>query len=108
MYAPNYYVWINKIFLFFLFLFLTGEGVSRSTFVENDIKEKVEFSSVSFKTTEAKQLARQGIEHILPPKQTRRLLPCLLIPSFFYGRDTGFRSKFEFEFISGTWGTVAF
>ena len=65
-------------------------------------------SSFSFKSTESKQLTRQGIEHILPPKQTRRLLPCLLIPSFFYGRDTGFRSKFEFEFISGTWGTVAF
>ena len=32
----------------------------------------------------AKQLARQGIEQILPPKQTRRPLPCLLIPSFFY------------------------
>ena len=86
MYAPNYYVWINKIFLFFLFLFLTGEGVSRSTFVENDIKEKVEFSSVSFKTTEAKQLARHGIEHILPPKQTRRPL-CLAFcfnPSMIY------------------------
>ena len=87
MYAPNYYVWINKIFLFFLFLFLTGEGVSRSTFVENGIKEKAEFSSVSFKTTEVKQLARQGIEHILPPKQTRRPLSCLLILSFFYVQD---------------------
>ena len=40
-------------------------------------------SSFSFKSTEAKQLTRQGLEHILPPKQTRRPLPCLLIPSFF-------------------------
>ena len=36
------------------------------------------------KSTEAKQLARQGIEQILSPKQTRRPLPCLLILSFFY------------------------
>ena len=31
-----------------------------------------------------KQQARQGIEQILPPKQTRRPLPLLLSPSFFY------------------------
>ena len=43
-------------------------------------------STFSFKYTrnKAKQLARQGIEQILPPKQTRPL-PCLLIISFFYG-----------------------
>ena len=35
-------------------------------------------SIVSSKQTEAKQLARQGIEQILPPKPTRRPLPCLL------------------------------
>ena len=29
-------------------------------------------SSFSFKSTEVKQLTRQGIEHILPPKQMRR------------------------------------
>ena len=40
--------------------------------------------TVSSNSTEAKQLERQGIEQILPPKQTRRPLPCLLIPSFFY------------------------
>ena len=39
-----------------------------------------------FKSTEAKQLARQGIEQVLPPKQSRRPLPCLLIPSFFNGK----------------------
>ena len=37
------------------------------------------------KSTESKQLARQGIEQILSPKQTRRPLPCLLILSSFYG-----------------------
>ena len=41
-------------------------------------------SSFSFKWTKAKQLTRQDIEHILPPKPTRRPLHCLLIPSFFY------------------------
>ena len=45
-------------------------------------------SSFSCKWTEAKQLTRQGIEHILPPKQTRRPLPSLLILSFFYGTYT--------------------
>ena len=42
-------------------------------------------STVSFKSTQTKQLTRQGIEPILPLKQTRRSLPCLLLPSFFYG-----------------------
>ena len=41
-------------------------------------------STISSKLT-AKQLAQQGIEQNLPPKQTRRHLPCLLVPSFFYG-----------------------
>ena len=36
----------------------------------------------SSKSTEAKQLSRQGIEQNLPPKQTRRPLPWLLSPSF--------------------------
>ena len=39
------------------------------------------------KSTKAKQLARQGIEQILFPKQTRRPLPLLLSPSLFYGSD---------------------
>ena len=45
----------------------------------------------SSKSTEAKQLSRQGIEQNLPPKQTRRPLPWLLSPSFFYGHrvETG-------------------
>ena len=43
-------------------------------------------STGSFKTTETKHLARQGIEQILPPKQTQRALPCLLFQSFFYGK----------------------
>ena len=41
-------------------------------------------SSYSSKSTEAKQLARQGIERNLPPKQTQRPLLLLLSPSFFY------------------------
>ena len=42
--------------------------------------------TASSNSTEAKQLSRQGIEQMLPPKQTRRPLPCLLpvIISFFY------------------------
>ena len=36
-------------------------------------------------STEAKQLAWQGIEQNLPPKQTRRPLSLLLSLSFFYG-----------------------
>ena len=41
-------------------------------------------STVSFKPPKAKQLARKEIAQNLPPKQMRRPLPCLLIPSFFY------------------------
>ena len=41
-------------------------------------------STVSSKSTEAKQLARQGIEQNLPPKQTRRPLLLILSLSFFY------------------------
>ena len=41
-------------------------------------------STVSSKPTEAKQLARQGIEQNLPPKQMQQPLPLLLSPSFFY------------------------
>ena len=40
--------------------------------------------TVSSKSTKAKQLAPQGIEQNLPPKQMRRPLPLLLSPSFFY------------------------
>ena len=39
-------------------------------------------------STEAKQLAPQGIEKYVPPKQTQWPLPLLLSPSFFYGPDT--------------------
>ena len=39
--------------------------------------------SFSSKTTEAKQIAWQGIKKILSPIQTRRHLPLLLSPSFF-------------------------
>ena len=35
------------------------------------IRKNRKYSTVSSKTTEAKQLARQGIEQNLPPKQTR-------------------------------------
>ena len=42
-------------------------------------------STVSSKPTKAKQLARQGIEQNLLPRQMQRPLPCLLSPSFFYG-----------------------
>ena len=41
-------------------------------------------SSYFSKSTEEKQIVRQGIEQILPPKQTRRPLPCLLSLPFFY------------------------
>ena len=41
-------------------------------------------STVSSKPTEAKQLARQGIEQNRPPKQTRRPLLLPLSPSFFF------------------------
>ena len=41
-------------------------------------------SSVSFKLTETKQLARQGIKQIFTRKPTQQPLPCLLFPSFFY------------------------
>ena len=45
-------------------------------------------STFAFKSTKAKQRARQGIECILPPKQTWRPLPYLLSPSFFYCMQT--------------------
>ena len=48
-------------------------------------KKKRLNSTVSFKRTKTKQLTWQGIEQILPPKQTRRPLPSLLFKSFFYG-----------------------
>ena len=65
-----------------------------SCFVLVVLKETVELnrffkidwlnSTVSSKKINAKQLARQGIKQVMPPKQTRRPLPCLLFPSFFY------------------------
>ena len=46
------------------------------------------------KSTEAKQLAWQGIEQVLSPKQTRRPLPCLLIIFFFYAIHVGLQILF--------------
>ena len=46
--------------------------------------------TVSFKSYETRQLARQRIERILPPKPTRRPLPLLLSPSFFYEASNHF------------------
>ena len=43
-------------------------------------------SSDSSKSTDAKQLARHGVEQNLPLKQKQRPLPLLLSPSFFYGQ----------------------
>ena len=43
-------------------------------------------STFSSKSTETKQLARQGIEAVLPPKQTGRPLPLLLSHSYAVGR----------------------
>ena len=46
-------------------------------------------STISSKSTETKQLARQEIEHMLPPKWTRRPLPWLLSrPSSMHSRDS--------------------
>ena len=45
-------------------------------------------SCYSSKSSWAKQVARQDIELILPPKQQRRPLPFLLYKSFFYMPDT--------------------
>ena len=55
-------------------------------FFPRSIYKKRMNPTASSNSTEAKQLARQGIEQMLPPKQTRRPLPCLLsvIISFFY------------------------
>ena len=55
--------------------------------METEGKQRLN-STVSFKSTETKQLARQGIEKILPPKPTRRPLPSLLFPSFFYACES--------------------
>ena len=52
-------------------------------------------STVSFKPIEAKQLARQGIEQNLPPKQTRWPLPLLLSPSIIYGTNKKKEDKYE-------------
>ena len=63
-------------------------------FVQDDFEEQDEFILffriilvqfiLLFKSSSAKQQARQGIEYILPPKQKRRPLPLLLSLSFFY------------------------
>ena len=54
-------------------------------------------STVSFKSTETKQLARQGIEQILPRKQTRRPLTCLTVcfnpPSMAYPKGCRYSSR---------------
>ena len=63
-------------------------------FVLVNMIEKVDFNrffqinwdylTVSFKLTKTKQLARQGFEQILLPKQMQWPLPLLLFPFFFY------------------------
>ena len=50
----------------------------------NVVRPRQGKSTFSFKSTEAKQIAGQGIEYILSPKQTRRPLPFLLSPSIFF------------------------
>ena len=68
------------------------QGIKNAQLVTHNIISACRHLSVYFpvhyffKSTEAKQLARQGIEQVLPPKQSRRPLPCLLIPSFFNGK----------------------
>ena len=76
-------VWRQNLFnslprlLFYLGLF------GRNGFIQPFLQMDRLNSTVSSKKTQAKQLALQGIEQILPPKQTWRPLPCLLFPSFF-------------------------
>ena len=41
-----------------------------------------------FLSNRRKQLARKGILNFFTPKQTRQPWPCLLFPSFFYGKNT--------------------
>ena len=55
----------------------------RSSVLPWSIRKKMLNSSYFSKLTEAKQLAQQGIEQLLPPKQTRRPLPCLIILSSY-------------------------
>ena len=57
-------------------------------------------SSYSSKSTEAKQLARQGIEQNLPPEQTRRHLPLLLSPSFFYNGNSQKLTNFIYFIVN--------
>ena len=68
---------VNNIF--YLYTVTLRVCVVRKKYLE----EKDDFN-LFFKSTEAKQLAQQGIEQILPPKKVRRPLPLLLSPSFFY------------------------
>ena len=73
------------------FQFLAALAVLTPVYLEEtvefswSIRKKQMNSTVSFKSTKTKQLTQQGIELILSPKPTRRPLPCLLSPSFFYG-----------------------
>ena len=61
-------------------------------------------SSLSFKSTEAKQqLARQEIEQIMPPKQTWRPLPFLLFSPFFYARLLHCSPSYLWLFLRPTW-----
>ena len=68
---------VNNIF--YLYTVTLRVCVVRKKYLE----EKDDFN-LFFKSTEAKQLAQQGIEQILPQKKVRRPLPLLLSPSFFY------------------------
>ena len=58
-------------------------------------------SSFSSKQTEAKQIAWQEIEQILPTKPTRRPLPLLLSPSFFYEGNKHFKIVFFLQNKAG-------
>ena len=60
-----------------------------SCFASVDLEKQDEFD-LFFHIDQAKQIARQQIEQILPTKQTQRTLPCLLIPAFFYGLNPHF------------------
>ena len=57
-------------------------------------------STVSWKSTKTKKLARQGIEQILSPQPTQQPLPCLLFPSFFYDSNIPFTALSQKHFVT--------
>ena len=64
---------------------------ARAVFLPWSVWKKWMNSTVSFKSTETKQLARQEIEHNLTPKQTLRPFSLLLFPSSSYGEQVLFQ-----------------